>query len=114
VKSVLSVVSRTSLARPTWLFVTAFGEGNRAIAQHFLENCDVVKPELFAVLPIREIQAVDRPKIRDAIFKFFETMKEENAAFLQKSMDVYYVEMSSQLRPILSKAEGVRLGRVQK
>jgi hypothetical protein len=86
-------------------FVTAFGEGNRAIAQHFIENWDVVKPELFTALPLREITSSDRPRIKDAIFKFFETMKEENAAFLQKSMDVYYEEMSSQLRPILTKAE---------
>jgi hypothetical protein len=94
-------------------FIAAFGEGNRAIAQHFLENWDVVKPELFAVLPIREIQAVDRPKIKEAVFKFFAKMKLENAAFLQKSMDVYYEEMSSQLRPVLSTAEGIGLGRVQ-
>jgi hypothetical protein len=68
---------------------------------------------LFAVLPIREIQAVDRPKIKEAVFKFFGTMKLENAAFLQKSMDVYYEEMSSQLRPVLSTAEGIGSGRVQ-
>jgi len=89
-------------------FVRAFGDENRSIAQHFLENWDVVKPELFAALPIREIQPVDRAKIKEAIFKFFEVMKEENAAFLQKSMDVYYKEMSSQLRPILSNGKAPR------
>jgi hypothetical protein len=95
-------------------FIAAFGEGNRAIAQHFLETWDVVKPELFAVLPIREIQPVDRPKIKEAVCKFFATMELENAAFLQKSMDVYYEEMSSQLRPVLSAPEGIGLGPVQK
>jgi hypothetical protein len=83
-------------------FIAAFGEGNQALAEDFIKTWDFLKGKLFAVLPTREIQALDRPKIRQEILDFFARMKLENALFLQKSIEVYSQEMSLQLQPILA------------
>ncbi|MBV9490481.1 MAG: toll/interleukin-1 receptor domain-containing protein [Verrucomicrobia bacterium] len=86
-------------------FIAAFGEKHRAAAEDFVQNWQVLKAELFTVLPSRALVPADRPRIRDGVAKFFKLMKWENAAFLDQAIEVYHEEMSAQLRPILAGAK---------
>jgi hypothetical protein len=88
-------------------FVKAFGPENMAIAEGFTEKWDELKEDLFGALPIREIEKSERPAVQSAIEKFFAEVERENAAFLEKAIEVYQMEMSTQLKPILRPLKGV-------
>ena len=81
------------------VFIKAFGEENRGIAEHLLAQSAAGRNDLLALLPKpgEPVSAATRSKVKEAIGGFLKSSEPINGEFLTKALEVFGTELKSQL-----------------